>query len=154
MKLFFGILLLINTGCSSLTAMKHSSEELIGIWVINHASSKVDYSVIEYLPSGDKCEVEYSMSLNSSVDIKLYWNKWSFDGKIIHTVMHATTGSIPIGYKINDRVLKLTDDKLDVVINDPGEWGTEYHQKLLRPATGQVCDLVMASFHNQKALNK
>ncbi|MEJ2419503.1 MAG: hypothetical protein P8Y45_21775 [Exilibacterium sp.] len=130
------------SGCVSVTKKSSIDDRLLGIWVINHSPLKFDYSIIEYQPSGDKCEIEYDFDSIAGLQVFAYWNKWRTEGDLIRTVMHKTNSSIPIDYEINDKILLLTDGSLDVVISDPGEWDVEYHQRVPMAESGQVCNIV------------
>lgn len=122
-----------------------ANEDLIGTWIINHDSSSIDYSLIEYEKSGDKCEIAFS--LVNSVEIEMYWNKWELEDGVIHSTMYNTTSFIEFGYEIQDRVLKLNTDELFVdMIVPEGDYQTEYHYKNKDAAPGQICNTVKKVF--------
>lgn len=144
MKLSICFLLVFLSGCVTVQEQQWNEKELHGVWVINHSPDNIDYSIIEYSPGGDKCEMSYEVT-PYGLEVILYWNKWRLDNGIIKTTMHATTGSIPIGYEINDKILELDSGILNVIISDPGEWNVEYHIKNDRAHSGQVCRIVQSA---------
>lgn len=125
-----------------------NARDPIGIWIINHEADDVDYSFIEYENSGDKCEITFSMV--NSLEVDMYWNKWTLIDGVIHSTMHNTTTFIEFGYKIQDKIAKLNEDNLFVdMIVPEGEYDTEYHYKNHRAKPGQVCNIVKKFFNNK-----
>lgn len=146
--LFISSTLLLLSGCTSLPE-KNVANTLHGVWLINHSPDRVYYSVIEYLPTGDKCEISFEWTIAGFAKTIMYWNKWHVEGDMIYTTMYATDGGLEIGLPIHDRILSIEENEfVAIVANYPGEWDPEPHQRVVGAKTGQVCSPV------QKALNK
>jgi len=149
MRLSICFLSVLFFGCATIQKGQWSEQELYGVWVINHSPENVDYSIIEYSSNDDKCEMSYEVT-PYGLKVILYWSKWRLENGIITTTMHATTGAIPLGYVINDKILELNPNKLNVIINDPGEWNSEYHMKNVHARDGQVCNIVQRALGPNK----
>ncbi|MDW5284384.1 hypothetical protein R6Y90_05320 [Alteromonas macleodii] len=129
--------------CSEST--NRANEDLIGTWIINHDSNSIDYSLIEYEKSGDKCEITFS--LVNSLEVEMYWNKWEIVDGVIRSTMYNTTSFLEFGYEIQDRILKLNTGELFVdMIVPEGDYQTEYHYKNKEAAPGQICNTVKKVF--------
>ncbi|MEZ7491261.1 hypothetical protein QO198_06800 [Pseudoalteromonas distincta] len=129
--------------CSEST--NRAKEDLIGTWIINHDSNSIDYSLIEYEKSGDKCEIAFS--LVNSLEIEMYWNKWELVDGVIHSTMYNTTSFLEFGYEIQDKILKLNTGELFVdMIVPEGDYQTEYHYKNKDAVPGQICNTVKKVF--------
>ena len=146
MRLLIILPLVLLTSCYQAT--NPISEDLVGTWIINHDSSNVDYSFIEYEKSGNKCEITFS--LVDSLEVEMYWNKWTLIDGVIHSTMHNTTTFIEFGFEIQDKILKLNERELFVdMIVPEGEYQTEYHYKNHSAEPGQVCKIVREFFNNK-----
>ncbi|CAM3901867.1 MULTISPECIES: hypothetical protein [Pseudoalteromonas] len=125
-----------------------NNQNVLGTWIINHNDEHVDYSVIEYQESGDKCEIAFSLVY--SLDVTMYWNKWEIIDGVIHSTMHNTTSFLEYGTKVEDKILTLNKNELFVDMLIPeGEHSTEYHYKNHKAKLGQVCNTVKKYFKNK-----
>lgn len=140
---FLSVVLLFS--CANLT--ENDNQNLIGTWVINHEPSNVDYSIIEYEQSGDKCEINFH--LVNSLEVDMYWNKWELIDGVIHTTMQNNTTFLEFGYEIQDKIETLTEQELFVEMIVPLGDSVEYHYKNSRAEPGQVCNLVKKVFNNK-----
>lgn len=149
MRLFIVLSLLMLSSCKF--SEYENAENLIGTWIINHAPGSVNYSFIEYDRYGDKCEITFSVE--NSLEVDMYWNKWQLIDGIIYSTMHNTTTFIEFGYKIQDKIQKLTDEELFIDMVAPaGDYSTEYHYKNKNAEPGQVCATVKKFFKNKSKI--
>lgn len=128
--------------------LKSDEELVLGVWIINHTNSVIDYSIIEYQNNNDKCEIAFSLINHLEVD--MYWNKWRIEDGIIYSTIHNTNTLLEYGTKIGDKITTLNNDQLivDMVIPE-GDYSTEYHFKNHSGKKGQVCNTVRKYFQNK-----
>ena len=116
------------------------SQKILGTWTHNYYEGS--YGIIEYLPSGDKCEIGLNFDFSGTPELDFYWNKWEIQNGIIKTTLHATNTILEKGRQINDEIVLLNDHELTVNMVVPKGEDTEYHHRSKHSLSGKVCEIV------------
>ena len=113
-----------------------------GVWELQDGGSgPYSFTQFSLTSDGRKCVVTFD-SIESEVITTAYLNRWEvIDGVLVTTYGPNTSGSMPPGYVMHDRIDALTEDQLELFMIKPAGWAPELHRKLPAVDPERICEL-------------